>query len=224
MSVIVAIRPEPGLQATLALGREQGLDIYGEPLFEAVPLDWGMPDMSACDALLVGSGNVFRHGGAKLEQLRHLPVHAVGKATADAAHAAGFTVANIGSGGLQGLLDALDQPMRFLRLAGAERVVLQEPPHVSIISATVYDVVSRPFSETLTQTLSDGALALLHSAAAAKHFAAECDRLQLDRSAISLACLGPRIAEAAGKGWAQLASAPQPNDAALLALAKDMVY
>ena len=38
-----------------------------------------------------------------------------------------------------------------------------------------------------------GAFVLLHSAAAARHFAAECERLAIDRSGVSLAALSSSV-------------------------------
>ena len=67
-----------------------------------------------------------------------------------------------------------------------------------------------------------GALVLLHSAATARHFAEECDRLGVPRARITLAALGPRIAAAAGAGWGAVHIAPQPDEAALLQLAFDL--
>jgi uroporphyrinogen-III synthase len=72
------------------------------------------------------------------------------------------------------------------------------------------------------EALREGGLVLLHSGAAARHFAAECDRLGLRRGNIALAALGERIARAAGTGWAALRWAGEPRDAGLLALARDM--
>jgi uroporphyrinogen-III synthase len=63
---------------------------------------------------------------------------------------------------------------------------------------------------------------LLHSAATARHFASECDRLGLARSAVTLAALGPRIAASAGGGWAAVHTAPRPDEAALLEMVFDL--
>ena len=221
--MIFVIRPEPGLQSTLALGREMGLAIIGRPLFEVHPVGWDAPDASDFDALLLGSANALRHGGGALEGLQSLPVHAVGEATADAAREAGFTVAHVGKGGLQEVVDAAKTPIRFLRLAGAEHVALDLPDGVEVDTREVYAVRPIPLTggDEISLRASD-AVVLLHSAAAARHFAAEMDRRALDRGAISLACLGPRIADAAGKGWARCESAPQPDDASLLELAREM--
>jgi uroporphyrinogen-III synthase len=70
---------------------------------------------------------------------------------------------------------------------------------------------------------SGAALVLLHSAATASHFAAECDRLGLPRAGITLAALGPRIAAAAaGQGWVAVHTAARPDEAALMQLAFDL--
>jgi uroporphyrinogen-III synthase len=65
-------------------------------------------------------------------------------------------------------------------------------------------------------------LVLLHSAATARHFASECDRLGLARGTIALAALGPRIAAAAGEGWRAVHTAPRPDEAALLEMAREL--
>lgn len=223
--MIFAIRPEPGLQSTLQLAREKGLAIIGRPLFEVTPRAWEMPDPAQCDALLLGSANAIRHGGDALDELRGLPVYAVGEATADAAREAGFTVAETGAGGLQKLVDGIKGTRHFLRLAGEEHVPLDLPENVHVTTRIVYAVRALPLTGSDEVSLRAGEpLVLLHSAAAARHFAAECDRRGLDRARIALACIGPRVAQAAGTGWRVCESAPQPDDSALLALAGDMCH
>lgn len=222
---IVAIRPEPGFAATVAAGREAGLAIAGEPLFEIRPLAWEAPPPEDIDGLLIGSANAVRHGGASLEPFKAKPVFAVGSSTAAAAQEAGFTVERTGEGVLQRLVDTLSgRPLRLLRITGAEHVPLAPPERMAIETRIAYESVALPMPPELVRTLAGGALVLLHSAAAARHFAEECDRLGLDRSRIALAALGPRIAAAAGEGWAALRSAEKPNEPALLALAREMCH
>lgn len=223
--MIFVIRPEPGLQATLQSARDMELAVVGLPLFEVMPLPWDAPVADDFDALLVGSANAFRLGGSALRDLKALPVYAVGEVTAKAARSAGFTVEEAGEGGLQAVLDKVSKPERFLRLAGVERVSLQVPEGSSITTREVYEVRALPITGSAQVSLRAGdPLVLLHSAAAARHFAAEADRIGLGRTAVRLACIGPRVAAAAGSGWAAVESAPQPNDAALLALASDMCH
>lgn len=220
---IIAIRPQPGCTATVEAGRALGLAIAPHPLFAIEPVAWDAPDPCAIDALLIGSANAVRHGGAGLAQFIAKPVYAVGGATAEAARAAGFTVAATGSGGLQGVIDQNVAPsLTLLRLAGDEHVPLTIPAQMRIITRIVYRSQPQPLGAGLAAILGTGALVLLHSAAAARHFAGECDRLGVPRSAIALAALGPRIAQAAGGGWASAHSAVTPCEADLLALVGEM--
>lgn len=222
---ILCIRPEPGCSATVGAGAAIGLDITACPLFEIAPVAWTAPDPAAYDALLVGSANAFRHGGAQLEGLRGLKIHAVGQATADAARQAGFEVEAFGKGGLQGLLDREEaRDMHFLRLAGIDRVALDIPNSVEVSEIVVYE--SRPLAlpDSTVELLRGGGVVMLHSAVAAEHFASEIERLGLEPSTISIAALGARIAEAAGEGWARLETASTPTDAALLALVAQMCH
>ncbi|MBO0749375.1 MAG: uroporphyrinogen-III synthase [Porphyrobacter sp.] len=221
---ILAIRPEPGCSATVAAGRAIGLAIEACPLFDIRLLAWTLPP-GDFDGLLLGSANALRHGGPRVGNLVDNPVYAVGETTAAAARKRGFAVACVGHGGLQALLDGLaGERLNLLRLAGRERVPLSPPPGIAVETATVYETVPLPLPERVVERLRRGALVLLHSAAAARHFAAECERLAVHRGDIRLAALGPRIAEAAGSGWAALRSAAEPDEAALLALARDMCH
>jgi uroporphyrinogen-III synthase len=217
----LALRPEPGLSATLEKARALGLAITGCALSAIRPVVWDCPDPAGFDGLLIGSANAFLHGGAHLARFTDRPVYAVGAATADAARAAGFTVAMTGSGGLQGVLDAVPPPARLLRIAGEEHVPLTAPAGVTFTEVIAYRSVTLPL-DPAAPLLAGGALVLLHSAATARHYAEECDRLGLARQAIALAALGPRIAAAAGTGWAAVHTAARPDETALLALAREL--
>lgn len=223
MTPLLVIRPEPGCSATVALARAARLEAYGFPLFEVAPVSWPVPPAAEFDMLLAGSANAFRHGGAGLEALLGLPVLAVGDATAEAAGEAGFTVAQSGRGGLQGLLDGLPPgKRRLLRLAGEERIVLQAPAGTSIEERVVYASRAVAASPELIERLRAPAVIALHSAEAARHLAAQCGANAVRRSPLRIAALGPRIAAAAGEGWGEIAIAALPSDQALLALARQM--
>jgi uroporphyrinogen-III synthase len=221
---IIAIRPEPGCAATVEHGRKVGFAIEPWPLFEVRPLAWDPPPRDAIDGLLLGSANALRQGGPALDAFKGKRAYAVGRATAAAAEAAGLRVAAVGRGGLQPLLDTLRPPLRLLRLAGEEHVPLRRPLGIMVETHIVYRNAALPMPESLAETLRGGALVLLHSAAAARHLGAECDRLGIPRAAIAIAALGPRIVEAAGAGWRACRAAGEPRDAALLALAGDMCH
>jgi len=221
---VLTIRPEPGCSATVQAGRGENLAIEGQPLFDIRPLPWKAPPPDDVDALLIGSANAVRHGGRELNGLRAKPVYAVGGATGSAAEAAGFVVAAVGPGVLQTLVDNIPPPLRMLRVTGAEHVPLTEPAGIDVITRIAYESVPSPLPRSLAERLGGGALVLLHSAAAARHFADECDRQSVPRAAVQLAALGPRIAAAAGDGWAAVGCAVEPSEEALLALASQMCH
>lgn len=218
---LVLLRPEPGWSESAVRARDLGMVVVGAPLFAIEPVAWSCPDPASFDGLLVGSANVFRHGGSALAGLRSLPVHAVGAATGAAALDGGFTVASLGSGGLQAVLDCL-APQRLLRLAGEAHVPLTLPEGATMETRILYRSRPVPLAAEAATALAQGAFAALHSAEAARHFASECDRLGLPRETIDLAALGPRIAAAAGRGWRSIHIAEAPDDAALLAKAQQM--
>jgi uroporphyrinogen-III synthase len=219
---LLALRPEPGLAATLDKGRAMGLAITGHALSEIRPVHWDCPDPAAIDGLLIGSANAILQGGPQLARLADKPVYAVGEATAAAARAAGFVVAMTGSGGLQGVLDAIAAPCHLLRIAGEEHVPLEAPDGVTFAEVIAYRSVPLPLDPAAPLLASGTALVLLHSAATARHFAAECDRLGLARAAVTLAALGPRIAAAAGDGWGGVHIAAHPDEGTLLQLVFDL--
>ena len=224
MKPLLIIRPEPGAAATLAAARSAGLEAYAEPLFEVRPRAWSAPDPASIDGLLIGSANALRHAGPQLSLYAGKPVYAVGAATMAAAEAAGLVRGSAGTGGLQEVLDALPpSPLRLLRLAGAVHVALRLPETVRMETAIVYHAAPVPLGPQAQRWLGEGeTVALLHSAAAARHFAAEVARCGVEPARIAIAALGPRIAAAAGPGWAAVRSAVRPDDAALLALAREM--
>lgn len=223
MLPLIVIRPEPGAEATCTAARKMGFVAHACPLFAVRARDWEPVPRETIDALLLGSANALRHGGPALDIYRGLPAYAVGERTAEAAREAGLDVVLAGSGGLQGVLGRIDPAhRRLLRLAGRERIVLDVPHRLSIITREVYASEALPLPAGLADLLAHPALVLLHSGEAAAHFTRACDSAGIDRATIRLAALGPRIAEAAGRGWAAIAIAPEPNDAALLALARDL--
>jgi uroporphyrinogen-III synthase len=217
--MLLVLRPEPGLTATLAAARALGLEAQGCALSRIVPVTWELPDLAPVDGLLIGSANVFLQGGVHLAVLRDKPAYVVGKVTADAARAAGFAVAAQGEGGLQKVLDQVAPPSHLLRIAGEEHLALDVPPGITMTTRIAYRGEPCPLDPTL---VGSGTIALLHSAATARQFRDECRRLGVETSEIVVAALGPRIASAAGDGWHACHIARAPNDAALLEMVKDL--
>ena len=127
---------------------------------------------------------------------------------------------------MQGVLDAIPAsdsgPAHLLRIAGEEHIPLIAPDGVTFTEVIAYRSLALPLDPAAPALAAGDALALLHSAATARHFAAECDRLGLPRAGIALAALGPRIAAAAGEGWAAVHTAVRPDEAALLAMSREL--
>lgn len=210
MTRVIVLRPEPAASETVRRARELGLDAEAIPLFEIEPVAWDAPEASSFDGLLLTSANAVRHGDHQLHQLRGLPVHAVGEATAEAARAAGFDVATVGKAGVDRLLGSIRPDLKLLHLCGEERKAPGEAPQ-QIVAIPVYRARER---EVSLQGIS-GAVALIHSPRAGRRFAG----LVADRQSIAIAAISPAAAEATGDGWAQVAAAETPTDEALLALA-----
>ena len=227
MTPVIVIRPQPGCDATVAAAQQRGLDAHGFPLFRVAATIWQAPAPDSFDALLIGSANALRLGGAALASYAGKPAYVVGMATARIARDAGLNVVCTGSGGLQAAL-ANVQPghARLLRLSGRERLELATPLGCTIAERIVYasnpQAMPTPLRELLSRAGERQALVLLHSAEAARHFAQQCAVHHLARNKIVLAAMGPRIADAAGAGWARIATAPKPDDGVLLALVDEM--
>lgn len=214
---IIVLRPQPGATATAQALRAAGHDPLVCPLFVIEQVGWTPADPSAYDALLVGSANVFLHGGPALADLKNLPVYAVGGKTARMALDLGFRVHGQGAGGLAALLPALvdDGHLHILRLAGEDHVDLPST-RLAIDTRIVYRSRALPMPDALRDALVQPAVVLVHSARAAQHFAAQVDAAGLDRGQISLALFAPALLDAAGDGWAAVKIAASTDDRALL--------
>ncbi len=215
---VAVLRPEPGNAATAARIEAIGLTAIRLPLFATRALDWIAPDPAKFDALILTSANAPRLAGPALAAFAHLPVYAVGQATAKAAHSAGLNVVDIGSGDARSLIaQARDHDMsRALYLSGRERTI--EPGGIIAEAIAVY--ASDPIAADVS--VLDGAVALLHSPRASRRLSILIDDSATPRERVSLAALSSAVAAAAGDGWRRIAVAATPNDAALIACARDL--
>lgn len=217
---LLILRPQEAAERTVARAKALGLSVIADPLFRVEPLDWTLPDHLGCDALMITSSNAIRHGGPQLEQVRNLPVLAVGEATADAARAAGFRVAIVGTGGVDALWDAASGKgyHRILRLTGAH-FVKTNPSPAALTIRQVYRSRACPLGKQALRVLSSGAVILLYSPRAAKILTDRMQAAQLDPSSSAIAALSPNVARAAGDGWGAVETADRPSEDALLSLA-----
>ncbi|WP_010184395.1 uroporphyrinogen-III synthase [Sphingomonas sp. PAMC 26605] len=218
---LAVLRPEPGNAATCARAAAAGFETLSLPLFAVEALDWDVPDAAQHDALILTSANTLRFGGAGLAALTGLPVLAVGPHTAAAARAAGFDVIAIGSGdGAQIAAVAHEQGIRrALHLTGRDRTLAAGGAIADVVP--VYQSVAAPIAPAALANLA-GTIALLHSGRAARRLEALAAAVGLDRSRIAVAAFSPAIASTLGAGWAGVAAAAAPDDAALFAAARSL--
>jgi len=215
MTRLLVLRPEPGASATVQRARRRGLDAIAIPLFAIEPVPWQAPDPAAFDALLLTSANAVRHGGAGLQDLRRLPVRAVGQATADAARDAGFAVASSGDAGVDRLLGSLEGDIRLLHLCGEDR---REPDRARQRITPIAVYRAREIAADLRQ--AGGSVALIHSPRAGARFAKLVDEAGIARGSVAIAAISAAAADSAGDGWAAVETAARPEEDALLALAE----
>lgn len=215
MKRLVILRPEPGASATFARAAEHGLHAVKLPLFAVDPLPWLPPaDLSRFDGLLLTSANAIREGGRNLEQLKALPVYAVGPTTAKAARDAGFEIAETGSAGLKELLRSIDGGLRLLHVAGEDRIGSDGTSQ----AITVVPVYRAKEIEGVNPGPIAGSVVLVHSPRAGRRLA----EVAPDRSDTAIAAISRAAAEACGPGWQEVAVAAEPNERALLALAASL--
>lgn len=217
---LIILRPQPAADLTVMRAIDAGLDAILTPIFAIEPVLWAYPD-GAYDALLITSANAVRHGGTAMKAVQHLPVLAVGKASAQMAKDAGFVVAITGNGDSAAVLAQAVAAgyRRLLWLAGAEHMPLQGTGGLTITRVITYQSMAIEPPPELALHLAKSCIVLLHSARAATHFAQICARLNVDMSRVNLACLSPVVAAAAGDGWRSIAVADAPNDAAIVSTA-----
>lgn len=222
----LVLRPAVGAKATAERARALGHDAIVAPLFAYRPLAWTAIPPVGIDAVLLTSAAAARLGGEGLESYRHLPVQAVGAATAAAARAAEFANVSVGTTDARAAVAALSQSghRNVLHLAGLDHVEIAHPDIV-IRRIQVYaaDAVTT-LPDTASRALDSDAIALLHSPRAAHVFAGLLECSGRPRSRVRIACFSMAVAGSAGEGWAgegwaDIAVARQPVDEALFAAA-----
>lgn len=210
---IVVTRPLPGGAATAARLRALGHEAVLTPLLELEAVAWE-PPAELPQALMVTSAAAVRLAGAGVATLRHLPLYAVGAATAEAARGAGFADLRVGESTVQALVEGMasDGITTAVHLAGEDLSAVQLPPVLTLDIRTVY----RARLQTLGE-LPSVDWVLLYSTRTAAHLANEVERLGVARREVSVAAISPAALAAAGPGWQRAVAAASPNEDALLA-------
>lgn len=213
---VLLLRPQPGNDESAARARAIGLDPVQLPLFEIGPVEAEAAPEGPFDAILLSSANGARYGAAVLRTLTHLPLYAVGEATAQAARQAGVGVVKIGGGDAASTAAMMvaEGHDRVLHLCGAD-VRPFDPQGLTVTRHIAYQVIERP-EEAVRADLDrlTSAVAAIHSPRAGRRLAtlvAPDQRLHFHIAAISEAA-----ADACGSGWAGITISGSPDDTALL--------
>lgn len=219
MRPFVIVRPEPGASATATAAEQAGLRPLVMPLFEIEPVEWRAPGTARLDGLLLTSANAVRFGGDELGRLRALPAYCVGESTAAMARDSGFSIAAVGKGGIDALLELLPGDLRLLHLCGTGR---REPdaPKQTVSAVPVYRASELPPPRSLFHLA--GAVVAVHSPRAAARLTVVADQAGLRREAVEIVAISPEAAAAAGDGWQSVSAAAEPTDSALLVLASSL--
>lgn len=219
---LIVTRPDPGGAATVGRAKALGLDAHYLPLFTAAPLAWTAPAIECFDALLVTSAQAARLAGPDLARLASLPVYAVGSATAAALEAAGLPVEMTGSTDGQDLLGTMTSRNihNILWLCARDRSIF-DTLGATLVPLPCYAVDPIDPAPEWGQMIAAPAVLLAHSTRGAARIS---ELVGGSRAHLRLAAISPKVAAAAGAGWAAIGVAERPDDAALLAEAHALCH
>jgi uroporphyrinogen-III synthase len=208
---LLVTRPLPAGAATADRLRALGHSVTLAPLMVTEAVAWDVPDPLP-GAVMLTSGFAARLAGP--DAPHHLPVFAVGSATAGAALDAGFADVREGGGTVQATLDTVGAAgfASLLHLAGEDRTPAVVPAGLAVTTCTVYRARLVPL-----EALPAVDWVLLYSPRSAAHFAAEARRLSANFAQIGVATISAATLAAAGPGWRATAVGHEPTEDALLA-------
>lgn len=235
MKKLILLRPNAGADQSAAIARGHGFDPIIAPASEIHPLPWDMPPAHDFDAIMITSANALRMANKSqttdaLRQYSHLPLFAVGKATAQLARDMGFTIAAIGKGGAKALWPLINEygAKNIVRLVGRDYVPLDDK-HVNFTTITVYEARALPMHPTLEKLLRQNVgphIIAFHSARAVQIFDNYIKELAqqgftFDKSAHFAAALAPTIGDAInqseGKQWQAVIISSSASDSVMIA-------
>jgi uroporphyrinogen-III synthase len=233
---IAVTRPLEDSERTAAVLRARGHEVLMAPLMQvetvkaALATNWGAVIVTSANAAAALASHPARDGLIKL------PLYAVGKRSADAARAIGFTDIVTAGGDLRDLLRIVsarrpDAKAPVLYVAGEDRsgdlIGDLAVRGIAAELAVVYRAVAAPFSAALVAALKAGEIdAVLHfSTRSAEIYLAGASEAGIAIQALDVRhlCLSAQIAEPLkAAGAANVAVAARPDEAALIALVEQM--
>jgi uroporphyrinogen-III synthase len=231
---LLVTRPERDSERTAAALRERGHTVFVAPLLRIEAMDNAEIGAGPFTAILVTSANVapaiVRH--ARFQQFRALPVLAVGDRSAATMRAVGFgdvASANGDVGDLARLVaERFKRGAALLYLAGADRsgdlVGALSGRGLAVRSITIYRALAADaLPAAVVVAIADGLDGVLHfSRRSAETYVNAAYAAGLDETALKKPvhfCMSAQVVEPlAQAGAAEIRIAPEPTEAALLAL------
>ena len=229
---VLVTRPMPDGERTAAALRGRGYDVLVAPLMEVKPI---AADLAGnWSAVIISSANAIRSLDAQqITSFTNLPLFAVGQRSADAAREAGFSNVRSANGDARDLIRLVaashnDQAATYLYLAGEDRAADVEGElakrGIKARTVIVYKNVTLGYTPELAEALRNRKIdvALHFSRRSAENYmnGAKASGLEGMAREPRHFCLSAQVAEplrAAGV-VDQITVAPEPNEAALLAL------
>ncbi|CAN5261173.1 uroporphyrinogen-III synthase [soil metagenome] len=215
---VLVFRPEPGNARTGEALRELDFTPILYPLYTAEALAWTPPLPAEIDAILLTSANAARLGGPGLSRFAHLPVFAVGEATAKAAGEAGFRAVETGGGDAASTVPLIAAAGHHHVLHfGGQDMRSYDPHGLTITRLPVYRMAERGDAAGLARALprDRGVYGLVHSPRAGERLAALLS--PGDRHRMSIVAISETASDACGAGWRQRIFVGLPTEAAMLA-------
>lgn len=231
---LLVTRPEPDAERTASTLRARGHAVVVTPLLRIEPQSGAELGSGPWAAILVTSANAAPAIAAhnRFSELQALPVLAVGEHSAEAMRAAGFANVNSAAGGAADLLrlaaERLKQGMPLLYLAGADRsgdmAAGLGAQNLGVHTVVVYRAVAADvLPRAADNALAGGIGGVLHfSRRTAETYVNTVRAAGLLEQALKRPahfCLSAQVAEPLVQaGAADIRIAPQPAEAALIAL------
>lgn len=229
---IAITRPQEDSERTAATLRARGHEVLIAPLLRVEPVktalraNWGAVIVTSANAAAAIASHPAHRDMIKL------PLFAVGRRSADAARAAGFTDVTAAGGDLRDLLRTLvaqrpDTKAPLLYLAGEDRAgdLIGDLAVRGIAAelAVVYRAAMAPFPPELIAALKAGEIdAVLHfSKRSAESYLSGAGQAGVTDKALAVRqlCLSAQVAEPlTAAGAARVGIAATPDEAALIAL------
>ena len=231
MTRLILLRPKEAAEQSAEIARKKGFNPVIAPATEISALVWDAPPAQEFDAIMITSANALRYGGDAVRQYIHLPLFAVGKATAALAEELGFKIAAIGKGGAKALWPQIKQSgvKNIVRLVGRDYVPIDDK-HIQICTIIVYEARALPMHVNLERLLCDNDghndkphIFAFHSAKAMQIFNDYIEHIAkqgyiFDKSSHYAAALAPAIGEAISKDdkWKKVIISSCANDSNMI--------